>query len=114
MALALFALAGPLMRLFVDPGEKEVVRLGARYLRLMAFFYIMPGITNGLQGWMRATGRMNVTMVVTYSQMLTRAALTFLLIGRMGLDAVPLACAAGWTLMLIWEGGLMLKWKERP
>lgn len=114
LSIAIFALAEPLMRLFVDPGEKEVVRLGARYLRLMAFFYIMPGITNGLQGWMRATGRMNVTMVVTYSQMLTRAALTFLLIGRMGLDAVPLACAAGWTLMLIWEGGLMLKWKERP
>ena len=112
VSLLVFGLAEPLMRLFVGPEETEVIRLGARYLRLMGLFYIMPGITNGLQGWMRAIGRMDITMVVTYSQMLTRAAFTFLLIGRMGLDAVPLACAAGWTLMLVWEGWLTLRWKK--
>ena len=110
VSIAIFALAEPLMRLFVDPGEAEVIRLGARYLRLMGFFYIMPGVTNGLQGYMRALGRLKLTMAVTYSQMFTRAAVTFLLIGRMGLDAVPLACVAGWLLMMVWEIGLMVKW----
>ena len=112
VSLAVFALAEPLMRLFVAPEETEVIRLGTRYLRLMGFFYFMPGITNGLQGYMRAIGKMNITMFVTYGQMLTRAVCTWLLIGRMGLDAVPLACAAGWVLMFVWEGGLMLKWKK--
>ena len=111
VSAAVFALAGPLMRLFVDPSETEVVRLGTRYLRLMGFFYFMPGITNGLQGYMRAMGKLNLTMYVTYSQMFTRAVFTFLLIGRMGLDAVPVACAAGWVLMMVWEIGLMVKWR---
>ena len=112
VSVAIFALAEPLMRLFVNPEETEVVRLGVRYLRLMGFFYFMPGITNGLQGYMRAMGKMNITMYVTYSQMFTRAAVTFLLIGRMGLDAVPLACVAGWILMMVWEIGLMVHWRK--
>ena len=112
VSLAVFALAEPLMRLFVPPSETEVIRLGARYLRIMGFFYFMPGITNGLQGYMRAIGKLSLTMYVTYSQMITRAVFTFLLIGRMGLDAVPLACAAGWVLMMVWEIGLMVKWKK--
>ena len=111
VSVAVFALAGPLMGLFVDPGEAEVIRLGSRYLRLMGLFYILPGITNGLQGYMRALGKLKLTMVVTYGQMFTRAACTFLLIGRMGLDAVPLACVAGWVMMTVWEVGLMVKWR---
>ena len=113
VSVAVFALATPLMRLFVDPGEAEVIRLGARYLRLMGLFYILPGITNGLQGYMRALGKLKLTMVVTYGQMFTRAACTFLLIGRMGLDAVPLACATGWVMMTAWEVGLMVKWRQK-
>ncbi|MBR2797071.1 MAG: MATE family efflux transporter [Clostridia bacterium] len=112
VSAAVFTLAAPLMRLFVDPGEAEVIRLGTRYLRLMGLFYILPGITNGLQGYMRALGKMKLTMVVTYGQMFTRAACTWLLIGRMGLDAVPVACAAGWVMMTVWEVGLMLKWRK--
>ena len=111
VSVAIFALAEPLMRLFVGPKETEVIRLGARYLRLMGFFYFMPGITNGLQGYMRAIGKMNLTMYVTYSQMFTRALFTFLLIGSMKLDAVPLACVAGWVMMTVWEVGLMVKWR---
>ena len=111
ISLVIVALAEPLMRLFVASSETEVIRLGARYLRLMGIFYFMPGITNGLQGYMRALGRMKLTMAVTYSQMFTRAAVTYLLIGRMGLDAVPVACTAGWLLMMVWEIGLMVKWK---
>ena len=112
VSVAIFALAEPLMRLFVGAEEAEVVRLGVRYLRLMGFFYFMPGITNGLQGYMRALGKMKLTMYVTYSQMATRALFTYILIGSLGLDAVPLACVAGWLLMMVWEIGLIVKWRR--
>ena len=113
VSVCVFTLAEPLMRLFVAPEETEVIRLGTRYLKLMGFFYFMPGITNGLQGYMRALGKMRLTMYVTYAQMFTRAACTFLLIGRMGLDAVPLACAAGWIMMTVWEVALMIVWRRK-
>ena len=112
VSIFVFAFAEPLMRLFVAHGETEVIRLGARYLRLMGLFYFLPGLTNGLQGYMRATGRIRLTMFVTYGQMLTRAVCTWLMIGWLKLDAVPLACVAGWILMMAWEGGLMLKWRK--
>ena len=113
VSVCVFALAEPLMRLFVAPEETEVIRLGTRYLRLMGFFYFLPGITNGLQGYMRAIGKMNLTMYVTYSQMFTRAICTWLLIRRMQLDAVPLACVAGWILMVVWEVPLMIHWHRQ-
>ena len=107
VSLAIFFGAGPLMRFFVGNGEPEVIRLGVNYLRLMGLFYILPGVTNGMQGYLRALGKMRLTMIVTYAQMVTRAAFTWLLIGNMGLGAVPLACVAGWVLMLVWEGALL-------
>ena len=79
----------------------------------MGFFYFMPGITNGLQGYMRGVGKMNLTMYVTYTQMLTRTLFTWLLIGSMGMDAVPLACAAGWLVMMVWEVALIILWRKQ-
>lgn len=113
ISAAVFIFAEPLMRLFVSAEETEVLHLGTRYLRLMGFFYFMPGITNGLQGYMRGIGKLNLTMYVTYSQMFLRALFTFLFIDAMGIDAVPFACVAGWVLMIVWEGGLMLHWKKK-
>ena len=113
VSLAIFFLAGPLMRLFVSAGETEVIWLGVRYLRIMGLFYFLPGLNNGLQGYLRAIGRLNLTMIITYAQMFTRAVCTALLISRLGLDAVPLACAAGWTVMLVWELSLVARWKRK-
>ena len=107
VSLAIFFGAAPLMRLFARAEDAEVVRLGTRYLRLMGLFYILPGVTNGTQGYLRALGKMRLTMAVTYAQMGTRAVITWLLIRHMGLDAVPLACLAGWTLIFFWEGALL-------
>ena len=113
VSVGVFALAGPLMRLFVGAEETQVLSLGTRYLRLMGFFYFMPGITNGLQGYMRGIGKPALTMYVTYAQMFLRALCTFLLIDAMGMDAVPLSCAAGWILMMVWEIGLLIAWRKK-
>ena len=113
VSVGIFALAEPLMRLFVAPEETEVIRLGVRYLRLMGLFYFLPGINNGLQGFMRGLGKLKITMYVTYTQMFVRAICTFLLIPTLKLDAVPLSCAVGWLVMAAWEIGLVLHWKRR-
>ena len=31
----------------------------------------------------------------------------------MKLDAVPIACIAGWVLMIVWEVGLIIYWKKK-
>ncbi len=48
------------MRLFVT--DPAVVHLGVRFLRLVSLFYLMPALTNGIQGFFRGMGDLKVTL----------------------------------------------------
>jgi Na+-driven multidrug efflux pump len=46
-------------------------------------------------------GRMGVTIVLTGIQITLRTVFTYLLAPAMGIRGIAVACAAGWTAMLI-------------
>ena len=93
-------LRAPIMRLFVGADESAVA-LGASYLFLMAFFYLLPAYTNGLQGYFRGLGDMKITLAGTFTQISVRVVFVYLLVPRMGLTAVAWASLAGWLCMLL-------------
>lgn len=93
----------PIMRLFVSDGNAAVVTLGSSYLGLMAFFYILPGFTNGFQGFFRGMGNMKMTLLGTLIQISLRVIFVYLLVPRIGLNGVAIACAVGWIVMLLVE-----------
>ncbi len=93
----------PVMRLFVPNGDGTMVRIGAEYLHLMAFFYLLPAFTNGIQGFFRGMGNMSITLISTLIQISVRVALVILLVPSMGMNGVPYACLAGWACMLLYE-----------
>ena len=95
-------LRAPIMRLFVGADESAVA-LGASYLFLMAFFYLLPAYTNGLQGYFRGLGDMKITLAGTFTQISVRVVFVYLLVPRMGLTAVAWASLAGWLCMLLLE-----------
>lgn len=95
-------LRAPIMRLFVGADESAVA-LGASYLFLMAFFYLLPACTNGLQGYFRGLGDMKITLAGTFTQISVRVLFVYLLVPRMGLAAVAWASLAGWICMLLLE-----------
>ena len=68
----------------------------------MAFFYILPGLTNGIQGYFRGMGEMKTTLIATFIQISVRALVVWLLVPRIGLNGAAWACAAGWCLMLVY------------
>ena len=91
----------PFVRLFVKEGDAEqIVRIGAEYLSLMAFFYIFPALTNCIQGFFRGMGRMGITIVLTGIQITLRTACTYVLAPRLGIRGIAVACAVGWSAML--------------
>ncbi len=94
----------PIMSLFVS-GEDSltVVAEGHEYLSTMAFLYIFPAFTNGIQGFFRGMGDMKVTLVSTFIQTLFRVIFTFILVPRYGIHGIAYACAIGWSLMLLFE-----------
>ena len=73
------------MRLFAAQDGAGMVEMGVDYLALMAFFYILPGLTNGIQGYFRGMGEMRTTLAATFIQISVRALAVGLLVPRVGL-----------------------------
>ena len=90
----------PVMRLFAAQDSMQMVSMGVDYLTLMAFFYILPGITNGIQGYFRGMGEMKTTLTATFIQISIRALVVAVLVPRIGLNGAAWACAVGWSAML--------------
>lgn len=92
-----------LVSLFLPSGNEQVVDLGNSYLGLMAFFYLFPAFTNGIQGFFRGMGNMTMTLIGTLIQTSLRVIFVYLLVPSMGLPGVAFACAIGWSAMLLAE-----------
>lgn len=92
----------PIMKLFVTDSY-EMVSIGASYLTLMAFFYVCPGLTNGIQGFFRGVKNMKITLYGTLVQITGRVIVVYLLVPRIGLNGAAWACFIGWTAMIIME-----------
>ena len=101
---AVLLIRKPVMELFVGKTETAVIAQGAGYLGLMAFFYILPGLTNGIQGFYRGMGRMKMTLAGTALQTSFRVLFVYLLSGRLGIHSFAVSCAIGWCAMLLMEG----------
>ena len=99
----IYLVSTPVMHLFVSDAENAVVGLGSNYLRTMAFFYLLPAMTNGLQGYIRGWGRMNVCLMATFLQIVGRVTSAYILVPRMGLEGIAYSCLIGWIVMLAYE-----------
>ena len=101
--------ARPLMSLFVK--DEEVIGHGVVYLHLIAVMYILPAVTNALQGFFRGIGDLKVTLMSSFTNMTVRviAAAPMVLLWNFGIEALPYSYLAGWIAMLLVETHLMLR-----
>lgn len=101
--------ARSLMSLFVK--DEEVIGHGVVYLHLIAVMYILPAVTNALQGFFRGIGDLKVTLMSSFTNMTVRviAAAPMVLLWNFGIEALPYSYLAGWIAMLLVETPLMLR-----
>ena len=99
------------MRLFVAEQSREVVTLGVSYLKVIAFMYIMPAVTNIVQGIFRGLGDLRVTLASTIANMGARVIAAHVLLGVMGKGFSALAWSNfwGWVVMLLFEVPLLVR-----
>ncbi len=92
--------ARPLMALFVEAGETEVIREGVRYLRIEGAFYCGIGCLFLLYGLYRALGKPGMSVVLTVISLGTRVALAYLLsaIPSVGVVGIWWSVPIGWFL----------------
>lgn len=93
-----------LMMIFVTgEGSDAIITIGSRYLKTMAFFYLFPAFTNGIQGFFRGMGKMKTTLLATFIQTSIRVIATWILAPKTGIYGITFACAIGWSCMLLFE-----------
>lgn len=84
-------------------GNGSMVEIGEKYLKVMAVFYILPGITNGIQGYFRGVQKMKITLVSTCIQITLRVVAVYCLTPICGMNGVAYACAIGWSVMILYQ-----------
>ena len=103
MGLFLLLFANPVMRLFTH--DSATIMLGVQYLHLIAFMYIVPAVTNGVQGYFRGMGDLKITLWSSSINMGVRviACILLVFVCQMGIIALPWAYLFGWIAMMLYE-----------
>lgn len=92
--------ARPLMMLFIDAAETEIINAGVLYLRIEGAFYFGIGLLFLLYGLYRAVGRPGMSVVLTVISLGTRVLLAYTLstIPALGVTGIWLSVPIGWFL----------------
>lgn len=103
MGFFLLLFANPIMRLFTH--DEATVILGEQYLHLIAFMYIIPAVTNGVQGYFRGIGDLKITLWSSLINMGVRvfACVLLVFVCKMGITALPWSYFIGWCAMILYE-----------
>ena len=113
ICVVILLLREPIMRLFVSAESSgELIPLGTQYLGWMAFFYLWPAFTNGIQGFFRGMGNMTITLISTIIQISVRVIGVYFLVGQLGILSAAWASVIGWTCMLLAEVPYYLYYKK--
>ena len=104
--------ARPIISLFVD--DPAVIDLGVKFLRCASLFYLMPGVTNGIQGGFRGLGDLKITLNSSMLNMGFRvaAAAVLVLVLKVDLQIMPVSYGIGWLSMLIYELPLLIRYMK--
>lgn len=113
MTMLTFLFAKELIVLFVGANESQVVEEGVRYIKVMSLLYLLPGLTNIIQGYFRGLGKMKKTLNATLTQIIVRVITAYLVASYFGITGFALACLLGWICMLGYQIPIINKsWRK--
>ncbi len=113
--LVLFAVLGTLARLFASQSigifsdNAAVIAAGARYTGTMSMIYLFAFLGEVIQGFFRAIGRLRLTMIASFLQIVMRVLLSYFLVPLLGIYGICLAVSSGWVLLVLIEGSYSIK-----
>ena len=106
------AFAAPLMSIFIDPSQREIIAAGVHYLRIEGACYIGIGLLFLLYGYYRAVNQPGMSVVLTIASLGTRVALAYLLSATpLGVTGIWLSVPIGWALAD--AIGILYYWKTK-
>lgn len=122
VSAAVWMFARPLMTVFVDEGETEIIREGVRYLHIEGAFYCGIGCLFLLYGLYRALGKPGMSVVLTVISLGTRVILAYTLsaVPAIGVTGIWWSVPIGWfladaagLLYYIWQKKTFFPWENK-
>lgn len=86
----------------------QIIESGALYLSAMAFAYFLASFNEMCQSFYRGIGRIQLTVIVSISQIVLRVILSYFLVPIYGITGIVISVIAGWILIAIFSGGYIL------
>lgn len=90
--------ARPLLQIFIDPGETQILNVGVQYLWIEGSCYIGIGLLFLLYGYYRAINRPGMSVILTIASLGTRVLLAYLLSSWIGVTGIWISVPIGWAL----------------
>lgn len=84
------------IQLFIDPAETAILDGAMEYIRITSLFYVILGVNFIVRFALTGVGKTVIPMAVGISEILTRAAVTYLLVYRIGFLGMTFASPACW------------------
>lgn len=93
-----YVLAKPLIGIFIDASEIEIINVGVRYLHIEGSCYIGIGLLFLLYGLYRGLEMVHMSIILTIISLGTRVLLSYSLVGIFGLEIIWWSIPIGWFL----------------
>ena len=112
ISAAVCAFAAPLMGIFVNASQTEIISIGVGYLRIEGAFYFGIGLLFLLYGYYRAVKMPGMSVILTILSLGTRVVLAYTLsaVPAIGVTGIWASVPIGWALADI--VGVTYHWKK--
>lgn len=100
ISAAVFLFAKPLLLIFIQPQETEILKIGIEYLRIEGAFYCGIGFLFLFYGYYRAVRKPGMSVVLTVISLGTRVLLAYVLsaVPAIGVTGIWWSVPIGWIL----------------
>lgn len=96
--LAFFFFGNFMMHLFMNQGSEKAMETGITFLRIVSPFYFVIAVKLLADGVLRGAGAMKYFMIATFSDLIIRVILSYLLSVPFGSNGIWMSWPIGWTI----------------
>lgn len=95
----LFFFAGrPIIQLFMSDGGEQALQVGVEFLKIVSPFYVVISAKLIADGVLRGSGAMKVFMIATFTDLILRVILAFVLCRPWGAVGIWMSWPVGWMI----------------
>lgn len=97
-----------------EPSDTALLT-GVQFLRIAAPFYFIVSVKLAADGILRGAGMMKPFMIATFTDLILRVALAWILAGQIGAAGIWCAWPIGWTVAMVLSVNFYMRgpWKKQ-